>query len=349
MSRMFLYITLIALAMSLVNTVSNADTASTAPVTALVTSVPIVERHVAESLLVYGSVEPAPQQNLTLAATRDSIIAGVAVNSGERVRKGQILITLTPTPQSRAAWAQAESGLSYAKTSLERTRSLYKEHLATREQLAAAEKALSDTQATLAMAQQAGGGGPLPLRASRDAVVTSVLVNTGEQVVANTALLTLAVNGGLQARLGVAPEQAAALHSGLPVTLHSVFDINKTVTGKIAAVGGMLDVNTGLLDVFVPLSHAARGFLPGTQVQGEINLSDNSGLAVPRTAVLRDAHGAYVFVITKSNKAHRVNVQISADDGTWIAVHGDLKAGEPVVTLGNYELTDGMQVREPAR
>jgi membrane fusion protein, multidrug efflux system len=347
MNRMFLYITLITLAMSLANTASDADTVSTTPVTALVTTVPVVERRVAESLLVYGTLEPAPQQNLTLAATRDSIIAGVAVNSGERVRKGQILITLTPTPQSRAAWVQAKSGLSYTQTALERTRSLYKEHLATREQLAAAEKAQSDAQVTLAVAQQAGGGGPLPLRASRDAVVTSVLVNTGEQVVANTALLTLAANGGLQARLGVAPEQAAALHSGLPVTLHSVFDVNKTVTGKITAVGGMLDVNTGLLDVFVPLSHAARGFLPGTQVQGEITLSDKRSLAVPRTSVLHDAQGAYVFVIT-GHTAHRVNVHTGADDGTWIAVKGELKAGEAVVTLGNYELTDGMAVREQA-
>ncbi|HVC29473.1 MAG TPA: efflux RND transporter periplasmic adaptor subunit [Gammaproteobacteria bacterium] len=347
MNRMLLYITLITLAMSLANTASDADTASTTPVTALVTTVPVVERRVAESLLVYGTLEPAPQQNLTLAATRDSIIAGVAVNSGERVRKGQILITLTPTPQSRAAWVQAKSGLSYTQSALERTRSLYKEHLATREQLAAAEKALSDAKVTLAVAQQAGGGGPLPLRASRDAVVTSVLVNTGEQVVANTALLTLATNGGLQARLGVAPEQAAALHSGLPVTLHSVFDVNKTVTGKIAAVGGMLDVNTGLLDVFVPLSHAARGFLPGTQVQGEITLSDKRSLAVPRTSVLHDAQGAYAFVIT-GHTAHRVNVHTGADDGSWIAVQGDIRAGEAVVTLGNYELMDGMQVREQA-
>jgi len=346
MKRALLYIGLfIVLAAPLAPADTHAQTASPQSVTALVKTAPVSERRVAESLSVYGTVEPVPRENLTLAATRDSIIAGVAVNSGERVRKGQLLITLAPTPQSRAAWTQAKSGLAYAQTSLRRTRSLYKEHLATRDQLAAAEKALGDAQATLAVAQQAGGGGPLPMRASADAVVTSVMVNTGERVAANSALLTLAADGGLQVRFGIAPEHAAAVHAGLPVTLASVFNPQVIAASKVAGVGGMLDSNTGLVDVFVPLPHKARGFLPGAAVQGQITLTSTHGLAVPRSAVLRDAQGAYVFIVTQ-HKANRVNVKISADDGTWIAVSGDLKAGEPVVTLGNYELQDGMAVRE---
>lgn len=338
----------ILLTTSLAYADADAPPVSEQPQTQLVNTVPIAERRVAETLPVYGTLEPLPRQNLTLAASRDSIIDSVAVNNGAHVSKGQVLITLAPTPQSRAAWLQAKSGLAYAQTSLMRTQSLYEEHLATRDQLAAAEKALSDAQATLAMAQQAGGGGLLPLRASRDAVVTSVLVNTGERVPANATLLTLAADGGLQARLGVAPEQAAAVHAGLRANLSLVFDRNQTTTGKITSVSGMLDANTGLLDVFMPLPLGTRGFVPGAQVQGEIVISDDHSLAVPRTAVLRDDQGDYVFIVTQ-HTAHRVNVHMGADDGAWIAVQGELKPGEAVVTLGNYELTDGMQVKEPAR
>ncbi|MGA9854355.1 MAG: efflux RND transporter periplasmic adaptor subunit [Gammaproteobacteria bacterium] len=324
---------------------ANAPLASTQRVTALVETAPVTERRVASSLPVYGTLQAAPRENRTLAASRDSIIAGVAVTSGERVHKGQLLITLAPTPQSHIAWVQAKSGLAYAKTALQRTRSLYKEHLATREQLAAAEKELSDAQATLTVAQQAGGNRPLPMRATGNAVVTSVMVNTGEQVAANTALLTLAAQGGLQARLGVAPEQAGALHAGLPVTLHSIFNPDIRVSGKITSVGGMLDPDTGLYDVFVHLPRATHDVLLGEQVQGEITLSDARSLAVPRSAVLRDAHGAYVFIVHK-HVARRVDVKTGFDDDTWIAVQGELHAGEQVVTLGNYELEDGMAVRE---
>lgn len=68
---------------------------------------------------------------------------------------------------------------------------------------------------------------------------------------------------------------------------------------------------------------------------------------MPRSAVLRDAQGAYVFIV-KDRVAHRVQVHTGTDNGTWIAVRGDLHAGEQVVTLGNYELRNGMAVREQA-
>lgn len=314
------------------------------PPTALVQTAPVSARNVAETLPVFGTLEPSPRASLTLAAPRDSVIATVAVSGGERVHKGQVLLTLAPTPQSRATWVQAKSAADYARGALSRTHALYKEHLATRDQVAAAEKALRDAQANLTEARAAGGGGELALRAPADGAVTGIGVGRGEHVTANTALLTLVIRGGLQARLGVAPERTAGLRAGLPVNLASVFDPKANIKGRIAAVGGALDPATGLVDVFVPLPRAV-GFLPGGQVQGAITLSDNRGLAVPRAAVLRDAQGAYVFVV-REQVAHRVNVKIGADDGEWIAVSGDLKAGEPVVVLGNYELTDGMRVRE---
>lgn len=345
MKRPYLCLCVIALA-----TAPFADTATAASgpaVSALVQTAAVTERGVAESLPVYGTVVPAPRESLALAAPRESIISGVAVNSGERVHKGQLLVTLSPTPASRTAFVQAKSAERDAATVLTRIRVLYKEHLATRDQVTAAEKALTDAQAALAAAEQAGGGGALRLRAPGNAVVTGVAVTTGERVPANTTLLMLAVEGGQQARLGVAPEQAGAVHVGLPVTLISVFDAQVTARGKITGVGGMLDPATGLVDVFVPLPRTAQSFLPGAAVHGEIILRDNRSLAVPRSAVLRDGQGAYVFIV-RNHTAHRVNVKTGADDGTWIAVSGDLKAGDRVVTLGNYELTDGMTVREPA-
>jgi multidrug efflux pump subunit AcrA (membrane-fusion protein) len=44
-----------------------------------------------------------------------------------------------------------------------------------------------------------------------------------------------------------------------------------------------------------------------------------------------------------------VNVQTGPDDGSYIAVTHGIKAGDRVVTLGNYELEDGMAVREQPR
>ena len=152
----------------------------------------------------------------------------------------------------------------------------------------------------------------------------------------------------MYARLGVAPERAHTVMVGMPVTLSAVFDPRSTLQAKVSQVGGMVDPASGLVDVLASITvKAAAQFIPGAHVTAAITLNSSHSLAVPRSAVLRDAQGAYLFIV-KNHVAHRVNVQAGIDDGTWIAVHGALHAGEQVVTLGNYELIDGMAVREQA-
>lgn len=323
----------------------DASVASAAPSTVLVRTATVSERNVRESLPVFGSVAPAPYRAITLAAPRDSRIASVAVNSGEAVKKGQVVLTLAPTPASRAAYVQAQAAATYAGTALAHTRNLYKEHLATRDQLAAAEQAETDAQANLENARQAGGAGELALRAPADAVVMSIAVNSGEQVAANSSLLTLGLRGALTVRLGVSPDQVANIHAGMPVTLHDVYNPAVRFKARVTNVSGMVDGNSGLADVFVRLSKPVDGLLPGSYVQGTITLSDTHAPAVPRSAVLDEGSRAYVFVV-KDQIAHRINVTTLADDGTWIAIKGDVNPGAEVVTLGNYELSDGMHIRK---
>jgi hypothetical protein len=65
---------------------------------------------------------------------------------------------------------------------------------------------------------------------------------------------------------------------------------------------------------------------------------------VPRSAVLRDAQGDYLFQVRQGH-ARRVNVQTGLEQGGLIAVRGSFEVNAPVVSLGNYELQDGMVVR----
>lgn len=327
---------------------NDASPAPATPPSVLVKTAKVGERSVSESLPAFGSVATAPYRAVTLAAPRDSRIASVEVNSGEAVKKGQIVLTLAPTPTSRAAFVQAQSAATYASTALTHTRNLYKEHLATRDQLAASEQAAKDAEANLQNAQQAGGAGQLALRASADAVVMSVNVNSGEQVAANSTLLTLGLQGALTVRLGVSPDQVSNIHVGMPVSLHDVYNPAIRFKARVTNVSGMVDGTSGLADVFVRLSKPVAGLLPGSYVQGEITLSEAHALAVPRAAVLNEDNQAYLFVI-EHQIAHRVNVTRLADDGTWTAVKGDIKQGAEVVTLGNYELTDGMHIRKGSR
>jgi multidrug efflux pump subunit AcrA (membrane-fusion protein) len=76
---------------------------------------------------------------------------------------------------------------------------------------------------------------------------------------------------------------------------------------------------------------------------GMIILSETSHLTVPRSAVLRDDKGSYLFTIAQG-RAHRRDVVAGLEQDGRLAVAGSIAPGEPVVALGNYELRDGMNV-----
>ena len=61
--------------------------------------------------------------------------------------------------------------------------------------------------------------------------------------------------------------------------------------------------------------------------------------------VLTDANGAYVFQVS-GGKAHRVNVTSGEESQGMVAISGGTDPHLPVVVLGNYELQEGMQVRQ---
>ncbi len=83
----------------------------------------------------------------------------------------------------------------------------------------------------------------------------------------------------------------------------------------------------------------------GEHVQAAIVIEQADGLVAPRSAVLPD-EGKQVLFTVKDGKAVRHEVKLGIIAGDRVQVIGDdLRAGDSVVTLGNYELTEGMAIQ----
>jgi membrane fusion protein, multidrug efflux system len=90
------------------------------------------------------------------------------------------------------------------------------------------------------------------------------------------------------------------------------------------------------------------GFLLGEYVHGRIMMVSREGLAVPRSAVLPE-EGRYVLYTVSQGRARKHVVETGLENERVIEVVGkNLKPGDPVVVLGNYELKNGMRVRTEA-
>jgi hypothetical protein len=108
----------------------------------------------------------------------------------------------------------------------------------------------------------------------------------------------------------------------------------------------MINPQTGLVDVLAPIPpEKAQRFIIGSYLTADLLRDARTGIVAPRSAVLRDGQEAYLFSVDQG-RAQRVSIQTGIEQNGWIEIRSGVKAGQPVVVRGNYELSDGMAVRE---
>jgi len=308
----------------------------------------IEPQELVEQLTAYGQAVPNPDAVRGISVLHGGQVEHLNVGVGQRVKAGDQLLTLATEPQARLAYQQAQAELKYAKSNLNHVRDLYKQQLATNAQLADAKKALQNAESALAAQKRQGNGSAITaMRAPFSGIVTAVNVSPGDRVQANAVLMDLVNGDRLWVKLGVEPETLRKLHEGLPVALHPVFYPAVSISAQITQLHAAINPSTQLVDALVALTQKQTGHLiPGMWVRGTITVRRAKMLAVPHAAVLTDKRGAYIFTV-RNGKAQRVDVSTDFTGGPMIGVKGaGLRAGEPVVTVGNYELRDGMAVRE---
>jgi multidrug efflux pump subunit AcrA (membrane-fusion protein) len=147
--------------------------------------------------------------------------------------------------------------------------------------------------------------------------------------------------------LAVEPSDAINIHAGDEVRLRGLSTslAKVSMTGRVVLVGASIDPQSQLVDVGANVPLGNSDFIPGTHVAADIDTNRGMHWVVPRSAVLKDDHGDFVFQVSSANKAHRVNVVTQIEDRDRYGIDGPLSATQPVVVSGNYELKDGMTVQ----
>jgi membrane fusion protein (multidrug efflux system) len=120
--------------------------------------------------------------------------------------------------------------------------------------------------------------------------------------------------------------------------------------GQLNFVNNTIDQNTDTIQL--------RGTIPNPQIAGGVReLTDNEFvnvllegvqpvevLAIPRSAVLSDQQGDYVFVLGADNKAEQRRIKLGQSTSTIAAVTEGLNEGEKVIVEGLQRVRPGQPV-----
>jgi len=346
-----LYYSAFALATLMLANTSRADEddapAYEGPVSVAVAVKKIRQRDIGENIKVFGELAPDPDQILSISLPRAGLINRIWVRIGQRVNRGDQLLEIVTAPDARMQYLQAQSGIEFAQKDLQHKAQLYQEQLITKAELEAAEKSLQDAKSTLHAMQERGlNKASAILNSPLDGIITQIDVSQGQRVAADTAAMLLANRHRLIARMGVEPELLSRVKVGLPITLQSVFEPDIKVESQLREVHAMINPSTNLVDLYaeIPEKNSDQLIL-GSHMVGIIHLPRHPAMLAPRSAILHDENGSYLFTIL-AGKAKRIAVEAGIEIGDWQEVSGAIHAGDVVVSTGNYELADGDLVRE---
>ncbi len=181
---------------------------------------------------------------------------------------------------------------------------------------------------------------PIAGRLGKLSVFLGQSLPVGSPVAAVTDLSSIDVEASVPAK------HIAAIKAGQPVTIWWGSEADGVkIQGRVAFVDHEIDPGAGSFIVHVTAENPDEQFRLGLHVHARIVVRRlENVLAVPRAAVIDESDTPHVFVAKKEGDKlapHRVNVKTGVTSGDLIQIDGEgLKAGDQVVTKGNYFLPD---------
>jgi RND family efflux transporter MFP subunit len=294
-------------------------------------------------VVAYGTATPTSSATQTASFPRDGQIAELFVEVGDQFKMGDQLLDFGASPAAVLAYEQAKTTLTQKQHALERKQQLFKQQLATRDDVENADKDLSDAKSTLEMFEKIGSIKPSEiLTAPFDGVVTAISVSKGDRISAGAPLMTLSRTDQVILSVGIEASALEKVKPELPVHLTSLLPGRKPSEGKVKRIGAAIDTKTRQIPVIIELPAGVA--LSGENFKAGIEVGKFQGWIVPRDSIGSNSKGPFVFQIDEGH-AKRVYVRVVGSVGKSSIIEGDIDSQKEMILSGNYQVDDGDAVR----
>ena len=283
-------------------------------------------------------------RGVQLSTEESGEVTGVLVRSGDRVKAGDLLLTLDDKVE-RASRERQIANLELARLLFERDAQLIKQKSIPQTQydrskadLDSAAAQLAETEARLENKR---------LFAPFSGTIGIVHVRVGDYVEPGARITTLQELTELEVDFTVPDRHFPRLRAGQTVSVQVSAFPERRFSATLQAIDAQVDAGTRNLLLRAALEES-QGLLPGMFAQLTIDLDETEQVVtVPETAIAYSIQGNTVYVIEQADAGLIVQPRVVTTgrvrDGR-IAVAEGLSAGERVVTVGQNKLYRGAPV-----
>lgn len=314
-----------------------------APPALPVQAVEITPRDLSRTVQVSSAVEPL--RTIRLASRSEGVLTDVDVDTGDRVRTGQVLARIDVS-EHLAELARARARLQERELAFQRMEQLRESgHIdAASHDSARAERDIAASEVELWQTRVAFG----TVRSTIDGVVIARHIEPGEAVARHDVLFELADLQTMVVRIGVSELDVRALRVGDEVSVQlDALDRGEPIAGSVRRIFPAAEPGSRLVTVEIDLPDGAdKGVRPGFLARAQLLVDQRADvLAVPAGAMAEAEGGHYVMLINDDMRLERRSVSPGVSRGGWQELLEGVKPGERVVATNPLDLNEGTTVR----
>lgn len=292
------------------------------------------------------------------------VLQSLQFTEGQQVKAGQQLAQIDPRAlqaslaQVEGTLARDKANLDNARIDLARYRDLLSKDAIPKQQLDTQEALVRQLEGTVKSDQAnvdnarlqlsyTKVSAPIPGRVGLKQADLGNVVSPGDSAGIVTITQTRPIALVFSVPSSQLPQINAKLRAKQPLMVEALDrNGNKFLArGQVATADNAIDVSTDTIKLKALFANTDDSLYPNQAVSVRLQLDTQSdSIAVPQAAVLRGAQGFYVYVVSADNVVSTRVVKPGASDGDWIAVEGQLEAGEKVVIDGVDRLREGAKV-----
>lgn len=281
----------------------------------------------------------------------------VHVNVGDKVRKGQLLVSINNS-DLQAKSAQVNAGITEARAAFNNAQKDYNRFKNLFADNSASQKEMDDMTANFEMAKaRLEAANQMKneinaqfaysnIKAPFNGIITSKNVEAGNMANPGIPIISLETPGDFEVMAMVPETEISEIKKGTTVDV-LVKSINKTLIGKVTEVSTSAKNTGGQYLVKIDLDKTDANILSGmfTTVQFPIERKTTSAMVlIPTEAIVSNGQLSGVYTVSQSNTALLRWLRLGRTFGNQIEVLSGLNADEAYVVSAEGKLFNGAKI-----
>lgn len=291
----------------------------------------IEQKNLTAVIKASGQLAVPPQNAAQINVLTGGIIRKINVIEGQRVSKGQVLVTIENQDliKLQQDYLTAKGGFSYIESEYNRQQQLKAANAGTgkahqlaeanynaeRARIKALERQLQQYGISVSRITSGNITSQVPVTAPINGTIGKITAETGSYAQPGVSIMDIVDNSKIHADLIVFEKDLATIKVGQNVDFQLTNQKNENIKGQIYGINKSFENDSKGVIVHAVIKKPGANLIPGMYVTGLIGVGTTMSNAVPIDAVVRSDGKAYIFIVDDQAKVAHEEEHAHAHEG----------------------------------